>query len=106
MNIKLVCHLKLFSKATVGVCPLLLVVNLVVLHPHCHTSAQTDTRGQTRVASFVPGFRYSSVCSCHNVQNTTDLIILCVFTYVFKQLRVTEAVHIHTHFCDVPVWAS
>lgn len=54
-------HLKLFSKATVRVCSLLLVVNLVVLHPHRHTSAQIDSRGQTR-GTFVPGFQYSAVC--------------------------------------------
>lgn len=40
LNIKLLFHLKLLGKATVGVGFLLLVVGLVLLHPHCHTSAQ------------------------------------------------------------------
>lgn len=82
LNIKPVFHLKLFSKATVGVCPLFLVVSLEVLHPHSHTSAQLDTRGQTRVMRFVkkkntvPRFQYSSVCSCHNVKLLMDVIML------------------------------
>lgn len=35
----LVLHLKLLGEATVGVGPLLLVVPLIVLGPHLHTSA-------------------------------------------------------------------
>lgn len=34
-------YLKFFCKATVGVCSLLLVISLKVLHTHGHTSAQT-----------------------------------------------------------------
>lgn len=53
-------HLKLLSKATVGVGLLFPVVSLVVLHPHSHTPAHVDNRRQpSRI-----------------VQHVTDLMIL------------------------------